>query len=133
MTGTRIGIAAGFLLVLLTAGLCYRGVELARYEAAARLKDFRDDLNVARLMLGARVDDADQIREGREAARRGLERYRADVDPGWRDQPAVACLPQEEKDRLQAEMGELLVLPASAEVRVGSAADAESLGRSRCG
>ena len=61
MTGTRIGIAAGFLLVLLAVGLCYRGVELAHYESAAQLKDFRDDLNVARLMLGARSDDADQI------------------------------------------------------------------------
>ena len=69
VTGTRIGIAAGVLLVLLTAGICYRGVELARYEATARLKDFGDDLNVARLMLGARIDDADQIKEG--ATRRG--------------------------------------------------------------
>ncbi len=116
VTGTRIGVAAGILLLLMVVWLCCRGVELARYEAAARLKDFRDDLNVARLMLGARIDDVDQIQEGRDAARRALDRYRADADPGWRDQPAAARLPQEEKDHLQAEMGELLVLTASADV-----------------
>ncbi len=117
VTGTRIGVAAGFLLFFLALWLGYRGVELARYEAAGKLKDFREDLNVARLMLGARGEDANQIQEGREAARRGLDRYRVDVDPGWRDQPAVARLPQEEKDRLQAELGELLLLAASADVR----------------
>jgi eukaryotic-like serine/threonine-protein kinase len=117
VTGTRIGIAAGFLLVLLALWLCYRGVELARYEAAAELKDFRADLNVARLMLAARNDDATQIKEGREAARRALNRYRADIDPRWLDQPKVARLPQEEKDRFQADIGELLLLTASADVQ----------------
>ncbi len=116
VTGTRIGIAAGVLLVLLAAWLCYRGVELSHYQAAAELKDFGDDLNVARLMLGARIDDADQIREGRDAAQRGLNRYGADVDSGWRDRPAVACLTPEKKELLQAEVGELLLLAVSADV-----------------
>ena len=38
VTGTRIGIAAGFLLVLLAVWLFYRGEELARYESADRVQ-----------------------------------------------------------------------------------------------
>ena len=55
----------------------------------------------------------DQLGEGREAARRALDRYRADADDRWREQASVRRLPEEEKDRLQAEIGELLVLLAT--------------------
>lgn len=100
-------------LALLTAGLFWRGEQVAKYEAAARLSGFRDDLGTARLLLGARAADMDQLGEGREAARRALDRYRADADARLREQASVRRLPEEEKDRLQAEIGELLVLLAT--------------------
>ena len=61
---TRLGAGAGVLLALLTAGVVYRGEQVAHYEAAAGLNGFRDDLNTARLLLGARIGDVDQLREG---------------------------------------------------------------------
>ena len=113
VSATRVGAAALVLLALLTAGLFWRGEEVAKYESAARLRGFRDDLNTARLLLGARAADVDQLQEGREAAQHALERYQANADDRWREQSSVRRLPAEEKDRLQAEVGELLVLLAS--------------------
>ena len=69
VTATRMGLAAGVLLALLTAGLLWRGEQVARYELADRLKGFRDDLAAARLLLGARAADVDERVEGRQAAR----------------------------------------------------------------
>ena len=117
VSASRVGTAAVVLLALLTAGLFCRGEQVAKYEAAARLSGFRDDLGTARLLLGARAADVDQLGEGREAARRALDRYRADADDRWREQASVRRLPEEEKDRLQAEVGELLVLLAAPAAR----------------
>ena len=117
VSATRVGAAALVLLALLTAGLFWRGEEVAKYEASARLNGFRDDLNTARLLLGARAADVDQLQEGRAAAQHALERYQANADDRWRDQSAVRRLPAEEKDRLQSEVGELLVLLAAPAVR----------------
>jgi tetratricopeptide (TPR) repeat protein len=117
VTGTRVAVAAGVLLALLTAGLVARGEQLARYESADRLKRFHDDLGAARLLLGARAADVDQLADGRDAARRALALYPVGDDGRLRDLPSVRRLPEEEKDRLQAEMGDVLVLLASATAR----------------
>jgi serine/threonine protein kinase/Tfp pilus assembly protein PilF len=117
VTASRVGIAAGVLVLLLTGWLFWRGEELARHESADRLRGFHEDLNTARLLLGARAADVDQLDEGRDAARRALDRYQAASDDHWRDRPAVLYLSGEEKDRLQSETGELLVLLASATAR----------------
>ena len=61
---SRVGTAAVVLLALLTAGLYWRGEQVAKYEATARLSGFRDDLNTARLLLGARAADVDQLERG---------------------------------------------------------------------
>ncbi len=104
------------LLLLLTALLFWRGEQVARYESADRLKGFHDDLSTARLLLGARAADLDERVEGSAAARRALDRYPVDADGRWRDQPSFQRLSEEEKGRVQAELGETLVLLASAEV-----------------
>ncbi len=70
VTATRVGVAAGVLMVLLTALLFWRGEQVARYESADRLKGFHDDLNTARLLLGARAVDVDERVEGSAAAPR---------------------------------------------------------------
>ena len=123
VTAGRVATAAGLLVALLAGLLLWRGEALARYEAADRLKGFRDDLNTARLLLGARAADVDELAEGRDAARRALDRYHVDADGRWRDQPSVRRLSTDEKDRLQAESGEALLLLASATARPGGAGD----------
>ena len=125
VSASRVGIAAAVLLALLTAGLFWRGEQVAKYDATARLNGFHDDLNTARLLLGARAADVDQLSEGREAARRALDRYRASADDHWREQSSVRRLPAEEKDRLQAEVGELLVLLAAPAARADGRAAAD--------
>ena len=126
VSATRVGVAAGVLVVLLTAGLFWRGEQVANYEAAERLRSFRGDLGTARLLLGARADDVDELAEGGDAARRALERYPVDADGRWREQPSFRRLSEEEKARVQAELGEALVLLASAEaVKPGGATHAE--------
>ena len=120
---TRLAAGAGVLLALLTGGVVYRGEQVARYEAAAGLNGFREDLKTARLLLGARMGDVDQQKEGRDAALHALDRYHPLADDGWRDRPEVRRLPEEEKDRLQAEIGELLVSLAAAPTRAGGPAD----------
>ena len=115
VSATRVGVAAGVLVLLLSFGLFWRGEQVARYESADRLKGFRDDLGTARLMLGARAEDLDQRAEGREAARRAVDRYGVDADGRWRDQPSFRRLSEEEKGRVQAELGEALVLLASSD------------------
>jgi len=129
VSASRVGTAAVVLLALLTAGLFWRGEQVAKYEAAARLNGFRDDLSTARLLLGARAADVDQLSEGREAARRALDRYRADADDRWREQSSVRPLPEEEKDRLQAEVGELLVLLAAPAARPNDLGEALRMNR----
>ena len=129
VTATRMGLAAGVLLALLTAGLLWRGEQVARYESADRLKGFRDDLAAARLLLGARAADVDERVEGRQAAQRALDRYPVDADGRWRDQPSFQRLSEEEKGRVQTELGEALVLLASADAgepgRVSARKDVE--------
>ncbi len=136
VTATRVGLAAGVLLTLLTAGLLWRGEQVARYESADRLKGFRDDLASARLLLGARAADVDERIAGRQAAQRALDRYHVDADGRWRDQPSFRRLSEEEKVRVQAELGEALMLLASADAgepdRVSARSkveDAEQLNR----
>ena len=136
VTATRVGLAAGVLLTLLTAGLLWRGEQVARYESADRLKGFRDDLASARLLLGARAADVDERIAGRQAAQRALDRYHVDADGRWRDQPSFRRLSEEEKARVQAELGEALMLLASADAgepdRVSARSkveDAEQLNR----
>ena len=119
VTATRVGVAAGVLMVLLTALLFWRGEQVARYESADRLKGFHDDLNTARLLLGARAVDVDERVEGSAAAHRALDRYPVDADGHWRDQPSFQRLSEEEKGRVQTELGETLVLLASAEIEGG--------------
>jgi len=102
------------LLALLTAGLFWRGEQVAKYEAAARLNGFRDDLSTARLLLGARAADVDQLSEGREAARRALDRL-----PGRRRRAAGASnrsvrpLPEEERIAYRRKSANWLVLLAA--------------------
>jgi eukaryotic-like serine/threonine-protein kinase len=117
VTATRVGAAALVLLLLLTIGLFWKGEQLARHESTDRFKGFHDDLTTARLLLGARAADVDQLTEGREAAQRALERFQVGAGDHWRDPPSALRLSAEEKDRLKVESGELLLLLASARAR----------------
>ena len=122
VTATRVGAAALVLLLLLTVGLFWKGEQLARHESADRFKGFHDDVATARLLLGARAADVDQLAEGRDAAHRALERFQLGAGDRWRDPPSAQRLSADEKDRLKVESGELLLLLASAAARTDDAA-----------
>jgi tetratricopeptide (TPR) repeat protein len=106
------GLLAGVLILCLTAGLAVRGQRLARMEAVAVLSAFRDDRDEAQLLLAARSEDADQRREGLRLASRALARYDLPTRTAWREQPAVRHLSAEDRQELDREVGELLLLTA---------------------
>jgi hypothetical protein len=120
LTAGRVGAVAAVLLAVLTAALWVHGERLARYEAAAQLTGFRDDLQQARLLLGARRADVDEREEGRATARRALAHFDAADAADWRDRPTVGRLAADDRARLPAEVGEALLLLASVEADGGA-------------
>ena len=58
----------------------------------------------------ARTDNAAGLREGNAECRRVLARYGLPENRQWRDLPTVRNLPEEERDRLQEDLGGLLFL-----------------------
>ncbi len=71
VSASRVGTVAVVLLALLMAGLFGRGEQVAKYEAAARLHGFRDDLNTWLGCCAGARRRGPAGSEGREAARRG--------------------------------------------------------------
>jgi eukaryotic-like serine/threonine-protein kinase len=116
---TTISLLATFAMVALGAGLILRNKELAlrtnevaRFEAAENLTDFRTELDEARFWLTSRHADADQLTEGEDACKLALAHYDLPKNTNWRDQPAVQNLPSDDREQLETELGELLYMLA---------------------
>lgn len=109
-SAASVAVALGAVLLGLASLLAYNGRRLARFEALAALPAFREELRGAHFQLvqqrqGDRLPDDD-------LGRRLLERYQVQDNPGWRNQPAIRNLPEEEQRRLREDLGELLLLRA---------------------
>jgi serine/threonine protein kinase/Tfp pilus assembly protein PilF len=109
-SSTSVALACALLVATLLAVVGARGRRLARLEARENLAAFHADLHAARLLLAARVDDRDQLDEGRRRARAALDRFAVLDHPRWRDRPAVRHLAEADRELLPGEVGELLLL-----------------------
>ncbi len=110
-TGAVTAAAAVLIAALATAAFAYKERSLSQ-EALVRLQDFRADRQAAQSLLYARETDPGGEEEGRAAARRALDRYGV-LEGNWLLRPAVLRLPAEERERLPADAGQLLVLLAA--------------------
>jgi serine/threonine protein kinase/Flp pilus assembly protein TadD len=106
------GIGAIALIPLLTLVALYtwRTQQLVRLEAASALRNFREELRTAQLLLGGPAPSAQDRREGIEVADRALARYGVLGGADWKSAPAVTGIVPEERERLWGEASELLVL-----------------------
>jgi serine/threonine protein kinase/Flp pilus assembly protein TadD len=106
------GIGAIALIPLLALGSLYtwRTQQLVRLEAANTLRNFREELRTAQLLLGGPAPAAQDRREGIEVANRALARYGVLGGADWKSAPEVTVLPPKERERLWGEASELLML-----------------------
>ena len=111
---TSVGLAAGFLIVVLAAGLVLRNREMARLKAAENLSLFKENLTESQFLLSNQRTDADHLSKGESAARNALARYGLPENRKWRELPAVRNLLQTDQEQLQDQLGELLFLLAKA-------------------
>ena len=109
---TTLGLIAGCLLMVVSAGFMVRQRHLHNLEAADSLERLTRDARQVDLLLGSRDASPVQINEGIDLCRRALERYHVLDDPAWLRSPLVVRLPQQERDRLRQEIGQLLLLYA---------------------
>ena len=109
---TTLGLIAGCLLLGVTAGFLVRQRHLHNLEAADSLQRLTRDARQVDLLLGSRDAGPVQINEGIDLCRKALERYHVLDDPAWLASPLVVRLPQQERDRLRQEIGQLLLLYA---------------------
>jgi serine/threonine protein kinase/predicted Zn-dependent protease len=109
-------VAAAALLVLGALGTLYevRDREAHRYEAIHNLQGFEQDLRTCRFLVSQ--TDADPRTRQRSLQKMGdaLARYRLPEDPDWESAAAVTRLPESDRERLRAEVGELFFLDARA-------------------
>jgi eukaryotic-like serine/threonine-protein kinase len=106
------GIGAIALIPLLTLGSLYtwRTQQLVRLEAASELRNFREELRAAQLLLGGPAPAAQDRREGIEVANRALQRYGILGSADWKSAPEVTSIAPEERESFWGETSELLVL-----------------------
>jgi serine/threonine protein kinase/Flp pilus assembly protein TadD len=107
---TSVGIAAIVLILMLGTGLVLRDRQVAHLQASDNLRHFRDELPDAQFWLSSKHQDAEQLRKGDEACRKALARYELPQNPDWQTLPVVRNLSAKDRDQLQGELGELLLL-----------------------
>jgi tetratricopeptide (TPR) repeat protein len=117
-SSTSVGLVAAALLVGLGLLFAVRGYQLARWEERQAALDahqqFRNEMEPAHYLLYTRLADPDQLAAGRERALQALERYQVLDNPAWRDLPEVRNLPDDDRQQLCDDVGELLLLLARA-------------------
>jgi serine/threonine protein kinase/tetratricopeptide (TPR) repeat protein len=112
-SGVVAGVAAAVIIGLAAAlwGLSERN---ARHEAVAQLAGFRGEKKGLEATLGVGTTDPTVLDEAVAASRRALARYGIPDDPGWDARPVVAKLPEDDRQSLRRDVGELLFLTARA-------------------
>jgi serine/threonine protein kinase/tetratricopeptide (TPR) repeat protein len=124
-SGYGVATVAAGLLAILGGLYAANARRLAVAEAADTRQQFSADLKRARFFLGGPTPGADNLTEGTAAARRALARYGVLDRPAWDAAPAFAALPPDERQRLRADLRELLLLLGRGVRLQASAADRE--------
>jgi serine/threonine protein kinase/Tfp pilus assembly protein PilF len=112
-SGVVAGVAAAVIIGLAAAlwGLSERN---ARHEAVVQLTGFRSEKKGLEATLGVGTTDPTVLDEAVAASRRALARYGVPDDPGWDTRAVVAKLPEDDRQSLRRDVGELLFLTARA-------------------
>jgi len=113
-SSTSVALIALTLIGTLAAGLVVREHRLARLQALENLSGFDGDVRNAQFLLYARDLDQEKLSEGIDQCRRALDRYQVLDNPNWRELSEVRNLPSEQRNRLQADIGESLLLASRA-------------------
>ncbi|HEV3443111.1 MAG TPA: tetratricopeptide repeat protein, partial [Gemmataceae bacterium] len=115
----RLAVALlGLLAIALIAGLAtlvgFRNSQLARLGATAEYRQYRDEIQQARLMLTTRrPTDRDQLNRGLVLAGKAMERYGVRTNPNWWEAVSIRRLPLQDQEQLREETSHLLLLLAS--------------------
>jgi tetratricopeptide (TPR) repeat protein len=115
----RLAVALlGLLATALIAGLAtlvgFRNSQLARLGATAEYRQYRDEIQQARLMLTTRrPTDRDQLNRGLVLAGKAMERYGVRTNPNWWESASIRRLPLQDQEQLREETGHFLLLLAS--------------------
>jgi serine/threonine protein kinase/tetratricopeptide (TPR) repeat protein len=125
-SGYAVAAVAAALLVLLGGLYAANARRLAVAEAADTRHLFTADLRRARFLLGGPAPGTDDLTDGTAAARRALARYGVLDRAAWDAAPAFAALPPDERQRLRADLRELLLLLGRGARLQASAADREA-------
>jgi tetratricopeptide (TPR) repeat protein len=122
MSSTTVGLIAALLFLGLASLLLVRGRHLTRLEAVTAKHQLGEDLKVIRFQLSTPDAERQQREEGMALGRRLLDRYRVLETRSWQEGTNVSALSAEERQRLRADMGELLLLLARSTARQAEAA-----------
>jgi hypothetical protein len=111
-------VAAFWLLIAAMApSIALREEQLKRLEAKETLSRFHADAETAHFLLVCTSNE--RLEEGRRSCRSTLDHFQVLENPEWRQAPAVQRLPEQDRQLLQDEVGELLVLLAHAQQLAG--------------
>jgi serine/threonine protein kinase/lipoprotein NlpI len=115
---TTVAAVALVLIAGLSSAFFVREEQHRRLQARATLASFQDDAQTTYFLLNARSDQ-EKLNEGDRACRATLGHFQVLENPAWRDAPDVRRLPAEDRQHLQEEVGQLLVLLAHAQQVAG--------------
>lgn len=125
----RVGVAVAAAAIFGLAGLIvHKEKERVQIGAANQQaefeRQFRDTDVFSEL---ARKQDAENDQKARTRGENLVEQYAVLSNPGWQKQPAVTLLDSAKREALLAEMGQMLIILAQAELRAArSSQDAAS-------
>jgi tetratricopeptide (TPR) repeat protein len=112
-------VAAVTAVVLLAAALWF-GLHAhnlnQQQQAADNYAAFRKDLPTVQFNLNVR-DDQKRLDEGRALGEKTLKRYQVLTNPIWRTTPAFTLLSDEQRPRLEKDIGDLLLLLVLSDLR----------------
>jgi serine/threonine protein kinase/Tfp pilus assembly protein PilF len=114
---TSWGTMTAFALLAM-AGLA--GAVAASVERLRHLEDmesfhrFRAEFQDAQLMLYERTGSDEKVEEGLRECRKALDRYQVLGNPAWDELPQFRRLPEDKRDHLRDDLGELLLMSARA-------------------
>jgi serine/threonine protein kinase/Flp pilus assembly protein TadD len=115
---TTVVLLACLALTGLVSGFAVREEQHRRLEARQTLARFEADAQTTYFLLNARTAK-DQLDEGERTCRATLGYFQILENPDWRHGPDVQRLPIVERQRLEGEAGQLLVLLAHAQRLAG--------------
>jgi serine/threonine protein kinase/predicted Zn-dependent protease len=116
-----VAAVASLILCTLLWALYARNQRVARLEAVESANRFRGDSQMVQfLFLHHRAGDAAGLAQAAERGRTLLDQYHVLGDPAWQEKVPVRLLPATERQRLQEEIGDLLLLWSRVAVSEGT-------------